>query len=135
MTTIESKIGKIQTSADQLYEKFSDLSRLDLLKDQLPTDKITNWKATPDTLSFTVGGMAGVQLSVVERDPGKTLKIAGEGAGMKFNFWVQLKELAEHDTRIKLTFRSDLNFMMKSLLEGKIKSGMDTLVEGLERMV
>ncbi len=133
MTSIESKIGKSTLPADRLYEAFSDLSRLDALKDNLPADKVSEWNATPDTLSFKAGGMVDVKLRIVDREPGKTIKVEGEGAGMLFNFWMQLKEAAENDTRIKLTFRSDMNFMMRTMFESKIKSGLDKMIDGIEK--
>jgi carbon monoxide dehydrogenase subunit G len=134
MTTIESKIGTIKTNAGRVYERISDLSRLEGLKEQIPQDKVSDWEVTADTLSFTVAGMAKVNLRIVEREPDKTIKIAGDGAGMEFNFWIQLIQADENDTRVKLTFRSELNAMMKMMFEGKIKSGLDKMVEGFEKI-
>ncbi len=50
---------------------------------------------------------------------------------MDFSFWIQLHEVSEQDTRIRLVLHAELNMMMRMMLGGKLQKGLDTAVEGL----
>ncbi len=53
---------------------------------------------------------------------------------MEMNFWVQLKQIAEHDTKIKLTIKADLPMMIKMMIEKKLQAGLDQAAEMLAKM-
>ena len=44
---------------------------------------------------------------------------------MEMNFWIQMKEVAPMDTRIKLTLKADIPMMFKMMLDKKIQQGID----------
>ena len=44
---------------------------------------------------------------------------------MQMNFWIQMKEVAPMDTRIKLTLKADIPMMFKLMLDKKIQQGID----------
>ncbi len=48
-----------------------------------------------------------------------------------FAFWIQLHEVDADDTRIRLVLHADLNMMMRMMIGGKIKKGLDQAVDGL----
>jgi len=50
---------------------------------------------------------------------------------MDFSFWIQLREMAEGDTRIRLVLHAELNMMMRMMVGSKIQGGLDKAVEGL----
>jgi len=63
------------------------------------------------------------------------VKVAGEAMGkVGFKLWIQLKELAEDDTRIKLTVEAELNPMMSMVANKPLKNFVDMLVDQIEKI-
>jgi carbon monoxide dehydrogenase subunit G len=131
-STFESKIGKVQVSSERIYSFISDFNNL---KNYVPADKISNWQSNSDSCHFTVSGMGDVGLKFVEKTPFSLVKIAGDGmANHQFNLWIQIKEVAENDSRIKVTLRSDINPMMKLMVAKPIQKFLDMLIDAVEKM-
>ena len=125
----ESKQQQILKPASRI---FPFMSRFDMLTPALQ-DKVEEWTATEDTCSFKVKGFT-VALRIEERVENKHIKIvADEGAGVPidFSFWIQLHEVSEYDTRIRMVLHAELNMMMKMMIGSKIQGGLDQAVEGL----
>jgi carbon monoxide dehydrogenase subunit G len=92
-------------------------------------DKVDDWQATSDTCSFKAQGFT-VNLSIVEREPDKLVKIEGdEGNPLEFTLWIQLKEVEMADTRMRIVLSMKLNMMMKMMLGSKIQSALDNIAE------
>ncbi|MBQ1228050.1 MAG: polyketide cyclase [Alistipes sp.] len=129
MEKYESKQQQIFKPAARI---FPFISRFDMLTPALQ-DKVEEWSATEDTCSFKVKGFT-VALRIVERVENKHIKISGdEGAGVPvdFSFWIQLHEVSESDTRIRMVLHAELNMMMRMMIGSKIQGGLDKAVEGL----
>ena len=45
--------------------------------------------------------------------------------------WIQLKQVAEQDTRIKLTIKADIPMMFRMMFEKKLQQGLDQAVDML----
>lgn len=128
MEKYESKQQQIHHPASLIYPI---ISRLDLLSPAMQ-DKVEEWQATEDSCSFKVKGMK-VGLRIAERVENKHVKIIADEGGIPidFTFWIQLKEVAERDTRVRMVLHAELNMMMRMMIGGKIQSGLDQAVEGL----
>ncbi|MBN1387858.1 MAG: hypothetical protein JW965_05380 [Bacteroidales bacterium] len=129
--TYESRIGKIKSGEKDLYTFFTDMRNFSRF---LPEDTIENWEASVDECSFEVSPVGKAVIRIVSKDPHNTVKYAGYGLNnTEFYLWVQLKELNENDTRIKLTIKADLNPGLKMLASKPIKEFLDKLVGGMEK--
>ena len=128
MEKYESKQQQINHPASLIYPI---ISRLDLLSPAMQ-DKVEEWQATEDSCSFKVKGMK-VGLRIAERVENKHVKIVADEGGIPidFTFWIQLKEVAERDTRVRMVLHAELNMMMRMMIGSKIQSGLDQAVEGL----
>ena len=97
-------------------------------------DKVEEWRADEDSCSFKVKGF-NVALRIVERVENKHIKISGDDTAgsvpIDFSFWIQLHEVSENDTRMRLVLHAELNMMMRMMIGGKIQGGLDKAVEGL----
>ena len=129
-------LEKYESKQQQIFKPaariFPFISRFDMLTPALQ-DKVEKWSATEDTCSFKVKGFT-VALRIVERVENKHIKISGdEGAGVPvdFSFWIQLHEVSESDTRIRMVLHAELNMMMRMMIGSKIQGGLDKAVEGL----
>jgi carbon monoxide dehydrogenase subunit G len=123
-----SDIVKINRSAEQIYNLLADMSFFSQIASTAQINEIEDFQSTPDTCSFKVKGME-VGLQIIDREPYKTIKYTGyKYAPVDFFVWLQLKEIASDDTRLRIVVRAKLNLMMKALLKGKIKKGLDKIV-------
>ena len=128
MEKYESKQQQINHPAALI---FPIISRMDFLTPAMK-DKVEEWDATPDSCSFKVKGMK-VALRIEEKVENKHVKIVADEGGIPidFSFWIQLKEVAEHDTRIRMVLHAELNMMMKMMIGSKLEQGVDKMADML----
>ena len=133
MTEVESKVVAIRNSAELVFNALSDFRNFNGLVNMVPDGQMTDWQADENTCHFKVKGF-DVGLKFVEKEPHKTLKLTGDGKiPFEFFFWIQLKEVAPYDVRMKLTLHADLNFMMKMMLKGKLQGGIDQMADQIAK--
>ena len=120
MQEYTSRQQQIRRSAQQIYDV---VSRFDNLT-----------QADEDTCSFKAKGFT-VKLRIAEKEAPKTIKIVGGDGGvpMDFAFWLQLKEVAPYDTRMRLVLHIDLNMMMRMMIGSKIQGAIDQIAEALAK--
>ncbi|MCI6418925.1 MAG: SRPBCC family protein [Paludibacteraceae bacterium] len=131
-TKYESKITSAPCSAQQIYRVMSNLQNLERVRDMIPKDKIQEMEIEPDRVRIKVDGLAQkITIAIVDRIENDTVKFGAEGIPMDANFWIQLKELAPNDTRIKLTVKADIPMMFKMMIGKKLQDGLDQAADML----
>ena len=73
MSNFESSVKVIPYSQERVYNKLSDLSNLEAVKDRLPKDMVQDLSFDSDTLCFSVSPIGQLTLQIVERDPCKCI--------------------------------------------------------------
>jgi len=131
---IESKIGKSPSSDEQIYRFITNFHNF---KELLPADRVSGWEASEDKCSFNVDPLGRTGLLIVEKEPYKLVKMASdpEFSSYQFNIWIQLKKVAENDTRIKVTIEPLVNKMLLPMLKiplQKLADGIISKIEGFE---
>ena len=125
----ESKQQQIRRDAVTVWTALSDFNNFT----PLVADRVEGWAVDGDTCSFKVKGM-NVGLSMVEKIPGKLIKVeATDASPLEFTFWVQLKEAAPYDTRMRLVLHAEMNMMMKMMIGSKLRDGIDQMAEQIAR--
>ena len=131
-TKYESKITSAPCSAQQIYRVMSNLQNLERVRDLIPKDKIQEMEIEPDRVRIKVDGLAQkITIAIVDRLETDSVKLGAEGIPMDANFWIQLKELAPNDTRIKLTVKADIPMMFKMMIGKKLQDGLDQAADML----
>lgn len=131
-TKYESKIVSSTASAEQIYRVFSNLKNVERVKDLIPKDKIQEMEISENQIRIKVDGLGQkITIGIVDRIENDTIKFGLEGIPMDANFWVQLKQLADNDTRIKLTLKADIPMMFKMMIGNKLQQGLDQAAEML----
>ena len=129
---VESKIGTVLRSSEQIYELLSDFSRLSSF---VPPAKVQDWQATADECRFSVNGVGPIVFRAVQREPSDLVKIAVETAQAKDVFlWIQLKGTQPYETKIKLTLKADVNPVMKIFIERPAQQFLDKVIDTLSRI-
>ena len=126
----ESKISSSPCSAEQIYRVVSNLCNIERVRDMIPKDKIQEMEVEEDRIRVKVDGLAQkITFAIVDRIENDTVKFGVEGIPMEANFWIQLKEVAPGDTRIKLTLKADIPMMFKMMIGSKLQTGLDQASE------
>lgn len=124
----ESKQQKINKPAELIFLALSNFENFT----PMLADKVEGWQATADTCSFKAQGM-NVSLAIVEREPSTLIKIGpatgGGGVPFPFSFFIQLKEVAPSDTRMRVVADVELNMMLKMMIGGKLQEAVDKIAE------
>ncbi len=129
MTDFTSSIQKIPYSSEKVFVKLSDFNNLESLRNKLPDDKIRDLSFDADNISFNVDPVGTVSFKIIERNPNDTIKLESVKSPIKLTGWIQLKEVAEDDTRLKLTLRADIPFMFKSMVSKPLEDGIQKVAE------
>lgn len=131
MGNFESSVKVIPYSQERVYNKLSDLSNLEAIKDRLPQDKVQDLSFDSDTLSFSVPPVGQLALQIVEREPCKCIKLATANSPIPFNMWIQLVATGEEECKVKVTIRIDINPFMKAMVQKPLQDGLEKMVEML----
>lgn len=127
MSKFESSVKIIPFSQERVYDKISDLSNLESVKDKLPEDKVKDLKFDKDSLSFSVSPIGEIRLQVVERNPFDCVKFETTNSPLPFTLWVQLVPTTEDECKMRITIDVELN----PFIQGMVKK---PLMDGLEKM-
>lgn len=131
----ESKITSSAQSAHDIFRVMSDLRNIDKVKDLIPQDKVKEIIAEEDSVRFKVDGLGPmIGIRILDKEEGNVIKYGLENIPMEGYFWVQMKEVAPGDTRLKLTIKADMPFMLRKMLEGKLQKGLDQAADMLAQM-
>lgn len=134
-TKYESKIGQIPYNDDVVFTVLSNLENLNRFADLIPKDKVKELEITADCIRIKVDGLAQkFAIRIVEKEANKTIKFGVENIPMEANMWIQLKQVAEQDTRIKLTIKADIPMMFRMMFEKKLQQGLDQAVDMLSQV-
>lgn len=128
----ESKIGQIVANDAAVYAVLSNLENINRFRDAIPQEKIQELEISSDRIRFKVEGL-GQKIAVVilEKEEYKTIKFGAENLPIPFNVWIQLKQVAEMDTRIRITVKTDMPAMFKMMFDKKIQQGLDQAIDML----
>lgn len=129
MTEFVSEVKTIPYSDEMVFRVLSDLSKLELLKDKLPDDKIKDFWCSANSCSFSVDPVGKVTFDIIEREPNKTIKLKSQGLPFEVDAWIQLVSKGENDTRMKLTLRAKINAFIKPMVSTPMKDGVDKISE------
>ena len=128
----ESKIGQIPYDQQVVFGVLSNLENLNRFRELIPQDKIKDLEITSDYVRMQVDGIAQkFTIRIVEKEDFSTIKFGVDNIPMAVNMWIQLKQVAPQDTRIKLTIKADIPMMFRMMFEKKFQQGLDQAVDML----
>lgn len=154
MSDYVSGIKQIGFSQQTVYEKLSDLTHLQTIKERLGApgvedqirgmaaaeghadwadkmgdiqSKLENLTFDRDTITFGGTPVGNVSLRIIEREEPKTIKFEGLGGPLSANMWVQLLPTGDYSCKMKVTLRAELNFFMRKMLDKKLQSGVENV--------
>ena len=128
----ESKIGQILANDQQVFAVLSNLENLSHFRNVIPQDKVKELEISKDRIRMKMDGLAQkISIAIVDKEEFKTIKFGVEDFAIPFNAWIQLKQVAELDTRIRITVKTDMPAMFKMMFDKKMQIGLDQAIDML----
>lgn len=127
MTEFVSEIKQIPQNDERIYAMLSDLSNLERIKDRIPQDKIKDFEFDSDSCSFSVSPVGKITFQIVDREPCKTIKFQTTNSPVPLFLWIQLKQVQEMDTRMRLTVRAELNSFLMPMVSKPLQDALDKI--------
>ena len=135
MKTYESHIAKVAADASAIYAVVSDLRNLERVRDLIPQDKAQEFETDVDFIRLKVDGLGQkIIIRIVDRIENDTVKFGIENLPIEGNFWIQVKQVAPHDSRIKLTLKAELPMMIAMMAGNKIQEGINQAADMMAQM-
>lgn len=131
MTKFESPVKVIAASQEAVYEKLSNLSNLEEVKNRLPQDKVKNLSFDAESLSIEAAPVGKITLQIVEKEPCKCIKFETTVSPLPFNLWIQIVPVTEAECKIKLTVGMELNPFLKTMVQKPLQEAIDKMTEML----
>jgi carbon monoxide dehydrogenase subunit G len=129
MADFTSEVKTIPHSDDKIFAMLSDMSNLERVRERIPQDKIKDFTFDRDTCSFTVDPVGSIMFQIVEREPNKTIKFSTTNSPVPLLVWIQLKQVAANETKIKMTVRAELNPFLKPMVSKPLQEAVDKISE------
>ena len=131
-TKYESKIGQIAANDVAVFRVLSNLENINRFRDVIPQDKIKDMEVSSDRIRFKVDGLGQkIAIAIVEKEEYKLIKFGAESLPIPLNMWIQLKQVADMDTRIRITIKTDMPAMFKMMFDKKMQQGLDQAIDML----
>ena len=134
MTEFTSEVKTVPFSDAEIFSVLSDLSKLEQVKDKIPTDKLDKIKEfsyDKDSVTISVDPVGKIRFLIVERNPNQSIKFEAEQLPFAFNLWVNLTQENPDETKMQLRVEADLNMFIKPMLSKPLQEGLDRMADVL----
>lgn len=134
MTKFESSIKQVPYSQEAVYRNISDLRNLEKVRDRVPEDKLQDFSFDEDTVSVKVDPVGQITLHIIEREEPKCVKFETTQSPMPFNLWIQVLPVTAETSKMKVTVKADIPFMLKGMVSGPLQDGVEKIADALAQI-
>ncbi len=131
MTKFESSIKQVPYPQEAVYRNISDLRNLEKVRDRVPEDKLQDFSFDEDTVSVKVDPVGQITLHIIEREEPKCVKFETTQSPMPFNLWIQVLPVSAETSKMKVTVKADIPFMLKGMVSGPLQDGVEKIADAL----
>ena len=134
MSKFESSIKQINYPVEAVYRNISDLSNLERVRDRVPEDKLQDFQFDSDSVQVSVDPVGVIKLRIIEREENKCVKFEAEQSPLPFNLWIQVLPVTAETSKMKVTVKADIPFMLKGLVSGPLQDGVEKIADALSQI-
>lgn len=131
MSKFESSIKQIPYPQQSVYDKISNLENLEKVRGRIPADKVQEFSFDKDSVSVNVSPVGEIKLRIINREEPKCVKFETVQSPMPFNLWIQVLPVTETTSKMKVTVDADIPFMLKGMVSGPLKDGIEKIADAL----
>jgi carbon monoxide dehydrogenase subunit G len=134
MTKFESNVKQIPYPVEDVYRNISDLSNLERVRDRIPQDKLQDFQFDSDSVQVSVSPVGTIKLRICEREENKCVKFETEQSPLAFNLWIQVLPVDSASSKMKVTVKADIPFMLKGMVSGPLQDGVEKIADALSQI-
>jgi hypothetical protein len=134
MTKFESSVKQIPYPVENVYRNISDLSNLERVRDRIPEDKLQEFLFDSDSVQVSVAPVGTIKLRIIEREENKCVKFETEQSPLPFNLWIQVLPVSATESKMKVTVKADIPFMLKGMVSGPLQDGVEKIADALSQI-
>jgi len=134
MTKFESSVKQIPSPEETVYRNISDFSNLERVRDRIPEDKLQDFQFDSDSVQVSVAPVGTIKLRIIEREENKCVKFETEQSPLPFNLWIQVLPVSETESKMKITVKADIPFMLKGMVSGPLQDGVEKIADALSQI-
>ena len=134
MTKFESSIKPIPYPVENVYRNISDLSNLERVRDRIPEDKLEDFQFDSDSVQVSVSPVGVIKLRIIEREENRCVKFETEQSPLPFNLWIQVLPVSATESKMKVTVKADIPFMLKGMVAGPLQDGVEKIADALSQI-
>jgi len=126
---IETDWKEVNASQQAVFEWLSDMNNIG----KLMPEQITNWKSDNETASYTINGMADINMKIAERVASSAIKMVSVGKNpFDFDMHINIKENGSNAS-VQLTFKGSINPFLKMMVEKPLTNFINLLGNNLQK--
>jgi carbon monoxide dehydrogenase subunit G len=132
MTNIKSKKETIQAPASKIYSFLSDFNNLE----KLMPSKVRDWKSTVTTCSFTIEGVAKLNMVRGENTENKLVHMRAEGKNpFHYDLNTHINSLEKNNVEVFVELNADMNPMIALMAKKPLENFVNFLVDKLKKQM
>ena len=134
MSKFESSIKQINYPVEDVYRNISDLRNLERVRDRVPEDKLQDFQFDSDSVQVSVAPVGTIKLRIIEREENRCVKFETEQSPIPFNLWIQVLPVDAATSKMKVTVKADIPFMLKGMVSGPLQDGVEKIADALSQI-
>ncbi len=130
MSKFESDKISINCPAEKIFTFLSDFNNFG----KLMPEQVTDWKATEETCSFSIQGMAQLAMKITEKTPFSKLVYSSESPSpFEFTLEMNLGTVSDNQCTSQIIFNANINTMMNMMLQRPLQNFVNLLNQKLKQ--
>jgi carbon monoxide dehydrogenase subunit G len=134
MTKYESSIKQIPYPVEDVYRNISDLSNLERVRDRVPEDKVQDFTFDSESVSLSVAPVGELKLRICDREENRCVKFETVQSPLPFNVWIQVLPVDAATSKMKVTVKADIPFMLRGMVSGPLQDGVEKIADALSQI-
>ena len=143
-----SSVKNISAPVERVYATLSNLENLRPLIERAQNDEglrekmrqagqgnaleqLKDIEITADSIALPTPMFGTISMHIIEREEGKCIKFETQQSPVKANLWIQTLPVSSDQSKMKLTIDADIPFMLKAMVGGKLKDGVEKIADAL----
>jgi carbon monoxide dehydrogenase subunit G len=132
MTNYKSTLITVQKTQLEVFNFLSDYNNFG----KLMPEQVTNWQSTDTECSFTIQGMASLQMKIVERRANDLISMESFGkTPIKFTLFVNIEAVNDQSCTALVSIDADINPMLKMMLDKPLSNLVEKLATKIPQVV
>lgn len=130
MHHIKSKTIAVSASASRVFDFISDFNNME----KLMPEKVVDWKSTMTTCTFTIQGMATLNMKQGQNKSNEQVQMVADGKNpFQYDLNTFISAQGEDASEIYLQLNADLNPMLAMMAKKPLENFVNILAEELSK--